>query len=152
MAPERSSRLMILIVAVFMVCSSTSANMQLLICMLNVGSSRLFLLSKTPGLRASIWALTGGSFEIGSAMDIFLAKGTTRSTASFGYFDHRYCDHIWRATAITSKFDGDQQFPKFCPVQKPRIACSMDVKPHIATIDGLFFIYLKALVILSSPR
>ena len=47
-----------------------SANMLSLTCVLYDGGIRFPFLSKTPGFRASLCALTGGSFEIGSAMFI----------------------------------------------------------------------------------
>ena len=118
----------------------------------NGGACLLPSALRTPGFKVSIWALAGESVEIGSANNIWFVYGFARSMASFASWVQRYCAHCWRATAIASKFEGEKQFPKFCPVQNPRTACSGEVKPHIATIDGLFFTHLKALVTSSSPR
>ena len=37
-------------------------------------------------------------------------------------------------------------------MQKPKTLWSIEVKPHITTINGLFFIHLNAFVTLLSPR
>lgn len=63
--------------------------------------------------------------------------------ASFGSSIHRCCAHCSFATATGSKFDGDQQFPKFWPVKNPQITCSKEIKAHIATIDVFLFIWKR---------
>ena len=141
-----------LIPAVCRMNSFVSAYMQSSTCIENGGACLLPSALRTPGFKVSICALSGGLLEIGSAIDIWDVYGFARFIVLFASWVQRNCAHCWRATAIASKFEGEKQFPKFCPVQNPRTACSGEVKPHIATIDGLFFTHLKALVTSSSPR
>jgi hypothetical protein len=100
-------------------------------------------------LRASLDAGSNGSVESVSSKTVWVVCFSALSRVCSGSCSQRNPACSCLPFAPWSKFGGEKQAPKHCPVEKPRSPFAM--KPHMATTDGLFLMNLNAFVILSSP-